>query len=90
MSATPTGAAADGGLMAMAVNFAPFIVILVLFYFMLIDRTEPSAPHSVRGAVKRRRATLTAQNKLKRRYTLSRRRCEVWDPDRRIPTISVP
>ena len=36
MSATPTGAAADGGLMAMAVNFAPFIVILVLFYFMLI------------------------------------------------------
>ena len=31
MSATPTGAAADGGLMAMAVNFAPFIVILVLF-----------------------------------------------------------
>lgn len=50
MSATPTGAAADGGLMAMAVNFAPFIVILVLFYFMLIDRSgrSRSAPSSTR------------------------------------------
>ena len=43
MSATPTGAAADGGLMAMAVNFAPFIVILVLFYFMLIRPQQKRA-----------------------------------------------
>lgn len=43
MSATPTGAAADGGLMAMLVNFAPFVVILVLFYFMLIRPQQKRA-----------------------------------------------
>jgi len=37
MSATPApGAAADGGLLAILVNFAPFIVVFVLFYFLLI------------------------------------------------------
>src|SRR5690606_4691300 len=34
MSAPATGA--EGGLMAMVVNLAPFLIILVLFYFMLI------------------------------------------------------
>ena len=37
MSATPApGAAADGGMLAILVNFAPFIVVFVLFYFLLI------------------------------------------------------
>ena len=55
MSATPTGAAADGGLMAMAVNFAPFIVILVLFYFMLIRPQQKRAKQhqEMVGAIKR-------------------------------------
>ena len=55
MSATPTGAAADGGLRAMAVNFAPFIVILVLFYFMLIRPQQKRAKQhqEMVGAIKR-------------------------------------
>ena len=33
---TAGAAAADGGLMAMALQFAPFVLIIVLFWFMLI------------------------------------------------------
>ena len=37
MSATPApGAAPEGGMMAILVNFAPFIIVFVLFYFLLI------------------------------------------------------
>ena len=37
MSATPaSGAAPEGGMMAILVNFAPFIIVFVLFYFLLI------------------------------------------------------
>lgn len=37
MSATPApGAASEGGLIPLLVNFAPFIVVFVLFYFLLI------------------------------------------------------
>ena len=37
MSATPaTGAAPEGGMMVMLANFAPFIIVFVLFYFLLI------------------------------------------------------
>lgn len=55
MSATPTGAAADGGLMAMLVNFAPFVVILVLFYFMLIrpQQRRAKAHQAMVAGVKR-------------------------------------
>ena len=37
MSATPApGAAPEGGMVAILVQFAPFIIVFVLFYFLLI------------------------------------------------------
>lgn len=44
MSATPAPAATpEGGMMAILVNFAPFIIVFVLFYFLLIRPQQKRA-----------------------------------------------
>lgn len=50
-----SAAAADGGLMAIVVNFAPFVVIFVLFYFLLIrpQQTRAKAHAAQVSAIKR-------------------------------------
>jgi preprotein translocase subunit YajC len=64
MSATPaSGAAAEGGLLPLLVNFAPFIVIFILFYFLLIRPQQNRAKaHAAQVAGIKRGDTVVLSN----------------------------
>ena len=64
MSATPaSGAAAEGGLLPLLVNFAPFIVVFVLFYFLLIRPQQNRAKaHAAQVAGIKRGDTVVLSN----------------------------
>ena len=64
MSANPaSGAAPEGGLLAILVNFAPFIVVFILFYFLLIRPQQRRAKaHAESVSAIRRGDTVVLSN----------------------------
>ena len=61
--ANTAGAAADGGMMAMVLQFAPFVLIIVLFWFMLIrPQQKRMKQHQAMVAALKRGDTVVMSN----------------------------